>query len=105
MAAVAIAALEGGNENPPVASPGTGLATVTVDTIANTMAVNVNFAGLIGNVTAAHIHCCMDAPGNAGVASPVPSFPGFPLGVTARGSPGTAEVTMSGPLVGFIFDF
>jgi len=77
------AALAGANENPAVPSPGTGLATVTVDTIANTMAVDVNFAGLIGNVSVAHIHCCVDAPGNAGVASPLPTFPGFPAGVTS----------------------
>jgi hypothetical protein len=26
-------------------------------------------------------------------------------GVAARGSPTTAETTMSGPLIGFVFDF
>jgi hypothetical protein len=77
------AALAGANENPPVTSAGTGLASVTVDTIANTMAVNVNFTGLTGNTSVAHIHCCVDAPGNVGVASALPTFPGFPAGVTS----------------------
>ena len=33
--------------------------------------------------TASHIHCCVAPPGNAGVATTTPTFPGFPLGVTA----------------------
>lgn len=71
------------NENPPTASPGTGTATVTLDTIAQTMEVNVVFSGLVSNTTASHIHCCAPAPINAMVATTVPTFPGFPLGVTA----------------------
>lgn len=33
--------------------------------------------------TAAHIHCCAPLGTNAGVATTVPAFPGFPLGVTS----------------------
>jgi len=33
--------------------------------------------------TAAHIHCCVAPPGNTGVATTVPTFTGFPGGVTA----------------------
>lgn len=73
--------LIGANEVPAVASSGIGNAVVTVD--GNLMLVTVNFSGLTGNTTASHIHCC-SAPGtNAGVATAVPTFPGFPLGVTA----------------------
>ena len=33
--------------------------------------------------TMAHIHCCAPLGTNVGVATTVPAFPGFPLGVTA----------------------
>ncbi len=83
--------LSGANEVPPVASPGTGTAVVTVDTVANTMTVSATFSGLLSTTgtgatsgtTAAHIHCCMPPGMNAGVATTVPSFPGFPLGVNS----------------------
>ena len=77
------ATLLGANENPPVASPGLGSATVAIDTDARTMLVNASFSGLLGNTTASHIHCCMAPPTNAPVATQVPTFVGFPLGVTS----------------------
>ena len=77
------ATLSGANEAPPTGSPGTGFAIVTVDTILNTMEVNVTFSGLTSPNTAAHIHCCVAPGGNAGVATTTPTFPGFPSGVTA----------------------
>jgi hypothetical protein len=79
------ASLSGPNESPPVASPGTGFAIVDFDVAAHTLRVNETFAGLLGNTTASHIHCCLATPatGNAGVATQVPTFAGFPLGVTA----------------------
>ncbi len=77
------AVLLGANENPPVNSPGTGVAFVTYDADLHTLAVTASFSGLLGNTTAAHIHCCQPVPTNAGVATQVPSFLNFPLGVTA----------------------
>ncbi len=81
-----VATLSGTNEVPPNASPGTGFATVVLDPVAKTLSVAVTFAGLSANDTAAHIHCCLpspEAPGvNVGVATTLPAFPGFPLGVT-----------------------
>jgi len=80
------AALSGLNENPPVASPGTGLATVTVDPDAQTLQLVVTFSGLTSPDAAAHIHCCLPSPfalNNVGVATTVPAFPGFPLGVVS----------------------
>lgn len=47
------------------------------------MRVEANFSGLLGNVTNAHIHCCTDPGTNVGVATQLPSFIGFPLGVIA----------------------
>jgi hypothetical protein len=75
--------LSGANENPPTASPGTGFATFAVDNVLNTILINVSFSGLTANDTAAHIHCCVSPGGNAGVATTIPAFSGFPLGVTS----------------------
>jgi hypothetical protein len=70
------------NENPPhPESSGTGTALITFDTIANQMTVNVVFSGLTTPNTAAHIHCCIAAPGTTGVATTTPTFTGFPGGV------------------------
>jgi hypothetical protein len=77
--------LSGAAESPPNASPGTGSAIVTVDDVANTMWVQVSFSDLIGTTTASHIHCCTATAysGTAGVATVVPTFTGFPIGVTS----------------------
>jgi CHRD domain len=77
--------LSGANEVPPTASPGTGFATVVLDPAAETLQLNVTFSGLTSNDMAAHIHCCLLAGGgpNLVVATTVPAFPGFPLGVTS----------------------
>ena len=80
------AILSGANENPAIVTPGTGLATVTVDPVAQTLQLNVMFSGLTSNSVAAHIHCCLPSPlspMNVGVATTVPAFVGFPLGVTS----------------------
>jgi hypothetical protein len=83
------------NEVPPTGSPGTGTAIVVLDTTAQTLAVNVTFSGLGSGTTAAHIHCCLASPFqpgvNVGVATAVPTFPGFPLGVTS----GTYSMTFN----------
>jgi CHRD domain/PEP-CTERM motif len=78
-----VGSLTGANEVPPVPSPGTGLATVVLDSTAQTIQINATFSGLTSNDTAAHIHCCARLGTNAGVATTVPAFPGFPLGVTS----------------------
>jgi hypothetical protein len=56
---------------------------VTIDSVANTMEVNITYSGLTSNATGAHIHCCLASPfasGNVGVATTTPAFPGFLLG-------------------------
>lgn len=75
--------LNGANENPPIATSATGNATIVVDPTALTIQLDVAFSGLTSNDTAAHIHCCAAPGGNAGVATTVPAFIGFPLGVTS----------------------
>jgi hypothetical protein len=75
--------LSGANEVPVVSTPGIGLATVILDPTAQTLQVNATFSGLTSNDVAAHIHCCAPLGTNVGVATAVPAFPGFPLGVTS----------------------
>ena len=77
------AALSGPAENPSNSSPGTGFTTVSLDVSTHTLHVVVSFSGLTAGTTASHIHCCTSPPGTTGVATTVPTFPGFPLGVTA----------------------
>ena len=89
-------------QTPPVVSPGTGLATITLDPTANTIEINVSFSGLTTPDNAAHIHCCAPLGTNAIVATTIPTFgavppnppggpPEFPLGVTS----GTYDQTFS----------
>lgn len=87
--------LAGKNERPAAASPGTGFGTVTVDDIANTMRVQIDFSGLIGNTLASHIHCCRPFGTNAQVATTTPTFPGFPLGVTSGTYDQTFDMTLA----------
>jgi CHRD domain len=78
-----VASLSGANEMPPNASLGTGLATIQLDPTAETLQINATFSGLTSPDTAAHIHCCAPIGMNAGVATRVPAFLGFPLGGTS----------------------
>jgi hypothetical protein len=71
--------LNGAQETPPNASPGTGAATLTADTVAQTLAVSENFSGLLGTTVMGHLHF-----GAFGVAGPVIiPFTTFPVGVTS----------------------
>src|SRR5262245_31647825 len=76
------ATLNGPNE--PTPSLGTGMATVDYDNVAHTLHVHCTFTGLTGTTTASHIHAptAVAGTGTAGVATTVPTFAGFPLGVT-----------------------
>ena len=77
--------LSGANEVPPTGSLGTGVADLDLDTTAQTLTGHIVFSGLGFPTTAAHIHCCLASPFltgvNVGVATVVPAFPGFPIGV------------------------
>ncbi|TPG56920.1 VPLPA-CTERM sorting domain-containing protein [Roseomonas nepalensis] len=79
------ATLSGAQEDVPNNSTGVANAVVSLDTAAHTLAVSFTFSNLLGTTAAAHIHCCTAAPGTgaAPVATQVPTFSGFPLGVTS----------------------
>ncbi len=89
------ATLTGPQEVPPTVSPGIGSALVTVDTVTNLLTINVSFAGLLSPTTAAHIHCCAGPTGTAIPATTVPTFPGFPLGVTTGTFLQTFDLTLA----------
>ena len=87
--------LSGAAESPPVASTGTGSTTVTYDSLARTLRVQVDFTDLVGNTTVAHIHAptSVAGAGNVGVAVTPVTLPGFPVGVTAGSYNFTLDLT------------
>jgi hypothetical protein len=89
-----IATLSGAGES---TSSGTGFADVLLDTTANTFKVDVSFSGLTSGTTASHIHCCTPTPltGTAIVATQLPTFLGFPLGVTSGTYENTFDLTLA----------
>jgi hypothetical protein len=87
------APLSGAAENPPVSTMGSGSVLVSFDTLARTLTVDLDFADLTGLSTVAHIHCCVDQPGNAGVATYPVSFPGFPQNVQSGSYSGSWDLT------------
>lgn len=90
--------LDGASEFPPNASPATGTAVVDLDIAANTLRVQVSFSGLLANTTVAHIHCCVSpsaANPTVGVATPTPTFPGFPAGVTSGNYDQTLDLALA----------
>lgn len=91
--------LSGANEFPVVVTPGTGVGDFVLDTSAHTLAMNIVFSGLLGNTTAAHIHCCLATPFlsgvNVGVATTTPTFAGFPAGVTSGAYMATLDLTLA----------
>jgi hypothetical protein len=76
--------LNGANEVPSNASTATGTATAILDDVALELFVNVSFSGLSSAATAAHIHCCVGAGVNAGVAVGLTAFPGVTSGNYSR---------------------
>jgi hypothetical protein len=81
--------LSGPNESPANASPGTGIALVTIDAVTHLLEITMTFQDLVAGNTASHIHV-INGPGDTNtadtvgpVATTTPTFPGFPGGVTA----------------------
>jgi len=90
--------LNGANESPPNLSTGHGFSKLYLDTDLHTMRVVATFEDLIGTTTAAHVHgpTAVAETGNAPVATELPSFSGFPLGVSF----GSYDHTFDTSLVG-----
>ena len=60
--------LGGGSEVPPVTTTGKGTAAINLDTATKQVSWRVEYSGLSGPATAAHIHCGGAAGANGGVA-------------------------------------
>jgi hypothetical protein len=75
--------LDGASEFPPVVSDGFGVAVLRLDTDLHTLRVRVKFEDLEGTTTLAHVHAptAVANTGTAGVATELPLFTGFPVGV------------------------
>jgi hypothetical protein len=70
-----VASLNGGSQVPPVTTPATGFAILTLN--GDTLSIVEAFSGLIGGAaTISHLHCCT-LPGSGANPASVP-FPGFP---------------------------
>ena len=91
------AVLNGPSESSANTSPGTGSATVTIDSNLSTMRIQESFSGLLAGVTASHIHCCTMIPGTgtAGVATTTPTFLDFPSGGAAGTYDHTFDMTLA----------
>jgi hypothetical protein len=74
---------------------GAGNARFVFDTTAQTLTFDVDWWGLSGKTTVAHIHCCVLPPGTTGVAVAPPSLPGFPVGVTEGSYDQTVDLTLA----------
>jgi outer membrane autotransporter protein len=90
------APLTGGAEIPPVSTTGSGTAVVALNSTTHEMTIKSNWTGLVSNTAIAHIHCCVAQPANAGVATTVPSFVGFPAGVRSGTFNSTLNMTQAG---------
>jgi hypothetical protein len=64
---------------------GSGSSIVKIDDAAHTLNIHIEWTGLSGTTTVAHIHCCTATPltGTVGVAVTPGTFPGFPVGLSA----------------------
>jgi hypothetical protein len=92
-----VGTLSGANESPATSSLGSGSVVITVSPDLATMEIQATFMDLSGTSTAAHIHCCLvpQGPLNVNVATQLPSFTGFPLGVTSGSYDHTFDLTDS----------
>jgi hypothetical protein len=84
--------LGGAAEVPPVTSAGKGSASVNVDTSTKQATWRVEYSGLSGPATAAHIHCGAAAGANSGVAVPLGAGPTAASPISGSGAMTDAQL-------------
>lgn len=89
------AVLSGPLSSPANASPGVGLATVTLDMDLVTLDVDLTFSGLQGTVISAQIHAATSAPLTGTAIEAIP-FTGFPTGGTSGSYTHNFDLTTAG---------
>jgi Cu/Zn superoxide dismutase len=93
--AVLTAQLSGAQEVPPTNRPGTGTAEVRYNRDNGELQYTVNYSGLSGPLTGAHIHGPAAPGANAGVVVPFPNA-GSPITGTAKITPAQAGDLLAG---------
>jgi hypothetical protein len=80
-----------------VGATGTGSTIVDIDTVAHTLRVRASWSGLSGVTTVSHIHAptAVAFTGNASVATQLPSFTLFPVGVSAGSWDQTLDTSLA----------
>ena len=80
-----------------VGATGTGTVQIDWDDALHTMRIQSSFSGLSGTTTIAHIHASTPTPGTgtASVATQVPTFVLFPVGVTSGTFDQTLDLTLA----------
>jgi len=86
------ATLAGASEVPPVNGAGKGTAAVNVDDATKKASWRVEYAGLSGPATAAHIHCGAAAGANSGVAVALGTGPTAASPMTGTGDMTDAQL-------------
>lgn len=86
------ATLNGAAESPPVQTTGAGTAAVNVDTATKQLTWRIEYTGLSGPATAAHIHCGAPPGGNAGVAVPLGTAPNWASPLQGSGTMTDAQL-------------
>jgi hypothetical protein len=86
------ASLSSAAEVPPVAGDGKGSAQINVDPATKQVSWRVEYSGLSGAATAAHIHCGAAAGANAGVAVPLGMGPTAASPISGSGAMTDAQL-------------
>ena len=84
--------LGGGAEVPPVTTPARGTAAINVDTATKQATWRVEYTGLSGPATAAHIHCGAAAGANSGVAVALGAGPTAASPIAGSGAMTDAQI-------------
>jgi hypothetical protein len=96
--------LSGAESVPVVVTTASGSATVTIDDVADTVQVVLNFTGLIGGAaSAAHIHCCVLPTANGPVVIPFTGFPTSTSGTYSNTFTGISSLNILGIEAGLAY--